>query len=84
MGAASRARRPERDGDPNEAERQAEGGEPRPAVSRSKKAAEQKDENGLGAHHERHIRARGQRCRLAEQQEGDHLPDQSERKEFGP
>ena len=84
MGAAVRSRRPERDADPGEAEHDAKGGEPRPAIARAQKAAEQKDEDRLGAHHQRHVGARGQRRRLAEQQEGDDLPDQRKRKEFGP
>jgi hypothetical protein len=60
MGAAAGSRRPERDADPGEADHESKGGEPRPRITRSEKAAEQEDEDGLGAHHQRQVGARGQ------------------------
>ena len=84
MGAAARSRRPERDAHSGEADHEPKGGEPRPPIARSEKAAEQEDEDGLGAHHQRHVGARGQRRRLGEQHEGNDLADQREREEFGP
>ena len=84
MGAAIRSRRPEGNSDPSKADAEAKGGEPRPAVARSQKAAEQKDEDRLGAHHQRHVGARRQLRRLAQQQERNDLPDQREGDKPGP